>query len=352
MSSPVHSSGSHQRSGPSASAITPARQLVQTDIGVLAMARWFPAGDSAVAAPAGAHATAAPLIVLLHGMFGNTDVWAATALNLARAGLEVLAFDLPGHGERRTRMASPEDTVQALAQALHTVANRPLVLVGQSFGTLIATRLMSLLSASRNAGTTQDEHAACSASDVRPQFSPAVSAGAAHPDSRPVGVSSSADVASGSPPVVGLVLLSPVGLGPDVNRDFLLNVMSAAERADVAALERAFAQLTVRHYRASHAYMQRLCQRIADASEQLYTFIDATVDITGSQRVDLIGDLAAACVPVTVVHGREDAVLPWQQVLNAPPQVALHLPAQVGHMPHWEANPLVCTLIGRAAGLR
>lgn len=170
MSSPVHSSGSHQRSGPSASTITPARQLVQTDIGVLAMARWFPAGDSAVAAPAGAHATAAPLIVLLHGMFGNTDVWAATALNLARAGLEVLAFDLPGHGESRTRMASPEDTVQALAQALHTVANRPLVLVGQSFGTLIATRLMSLLSASRNAGTTQDEHAACSASDVRPQF--------------------------------------------------------------------------------------------------------------------------------------------------------------------------------------
>lgn len=288
---------------------SPARHLVQTDIGVLALKHWMPAGGAApgvAESPRGA--SAHPLVVLVHGMFGDSDVWAATALNLARAGLEVIAFDLPGHGASKTRVASPDETVAALAQALDHFGPRPLLLVGQSFGTLISTRLMSRLN-------------------------------------------SSAESAATSPHVAGLVLLSAVGLGTEVNRDFLLGVMSAAEAGDVAALEKAFAALTVRHYRSSPVYMRGLCQRIAAASEQLYVFIDATVDNIGQQRVSLLEDLADATVPVVLVHGREDGVLPWQQALNAPPQVALHLPDKVGHMPHWEANVLVCTLICRAAGL-
>ncbi|MDO4231131.1 MAG: alpha/beta fold hydrolase [Lautropia sp.] len=331
---------------------SPARHLVQTDIGTLALKHWMPPGATAPEAAESARgASAYPLVVLVHGMFGDSDVWAATALNLARAGLEVIAFDLPGHGASKTRVASPDETVAALLQALHHFGPRPLLLVGQSFGTLIATRLMSRLNAARNAGFAQDQHADGRASDAAPQLSSFSPSGGAHSGRRPVGVPSSGEADATSPHVAGLVLLSAVGLGTEVNRDFLLGVMSAAEAGDVAALEKAFAALTVRHYRSSPAYMRGLCQRIAAASEQLYVFIDATVDIIGQQRVSLIEDLTNATVPVVLVHGREDGVLPWQQALNAPPQVALHLPEKVGHMPHWEANALVCMLICRAAGL-
>ena len=70
----------------------------------------------------------------------------------------------------------------------------------------------------------------------------------------------------------------------------------------------------------------------------------------GRQVHSILEILAALPVPVTLVHGREDAVLPWQQALNVPGSVAIHLLPDVGHMPHWEAAALVSTIIGRAAG--
>ena len=85
-----------------------------------------------------------PCVVLLHGMFGDVDVWSATALNLARAGLEVLAFDLPGHGRSLAEVENADETVQALLAALQAYAEAraqhpvPVLLVGHSFGGLFA----------------------------------------------------------------------------------------------------------------------------------------------------------------------------------------------------------------------
>lgn len=273
---------------------------VETAIGPLAGQHWLPvAGKGAPAARLSGGGTL-PRVLLVHGLFGSSDVWAATALNLARNGLEVLAFDLPGHGGSAAAWAeSPDEVVASLVEALRGRDDRPLLLVGHSFGTLVATRLLTALPA---AGL----------------------------------------------PVHGLVLLSAIGLGSEVNKPFLLDVIEAR---DDAALVRALDHLTVRKYRSSPAYLSELRQRIAASRDQLYVFVDATVDITGQQTISLVDELAAATVPVALVHGREDAILPWQQALAAPPQVALHLPPGVGHMPHWEANALVCTLLRRAAGL-
>lgn len=271
---------------------------VQTDIGLLAGQHWRPVTGRL---PPTVDAGRLPRVLLVHGMFGSSDVWAATALNLARSGLEVLSFDLPGHGGSTAWADSPDAVVRAFLHVLQQGwADRPLLLVGHSFGTLVATRLLAALQAAGQA-------------------------------------------------VHGLVLLSPLGLGAEVNRPFLLDVIEAR---DDAALARALDHLTVRKYRSSPAYLSVLRQRLLASRDQLYVFVDATVDITGQQTVSLIEPLAAATVPVTLVHGQKDAIFPWQHALAAPPQVALHLPPAVGHMPHWEASTLVDAVLRRAAGLR
>ncbi|MFC2523855.1 MAG: alpha/beta fold hydrolase [Lautropia mirabilis] len=244
-----------------------------------------------------------PRVVLLHGMFGDVDVWSATALNLARGGQEVLAFDLPGHGQSEAEVANADEAVQALLAALQAHdgqmgMERPVLLVGHSFGGLVASMLAARM----------------------------------------------ADAAS--PALAGLVLLSPSGLGEEVNRDFLLSVIEAA---DDGALARALEALTVKHYRSSAAYVRAMRARLQAAQAQLYRLVDDVVDITGRQSRSIVETLASLSVPVTLVHGREDAVIPWQHALNAPPATALHLLPGIGHMPHWEAAALTTNIIIRAA---
>ena len=247
-------------------------------------------------------AEAWPTVVLVHGMFGDVDVWSATALNLARAGLSVLAADLPGHGESTAEVDSAEQAAQAIgaaldawqavsAQAEATQDGQRLLLVGHSFGALVASL------------EREDR-------------------------------------------LAGLVLLSPSGLGEEVNRDFLLSVIEAA---DDDALACALEALTVKHYRSSAAYVRAMRVRLQAAQAQLYRLVDDVVDITGRQSRSIVETLASLSVPVTLAHGREDAVIPWQHALNAPPATALHLLPGIGHMPHWEAAALTTNIIIRAA---
>lgn len=248
-----------------------------------------------------------PTVVLVHGMFGDVDVWSATALNLTRAGLSVLAADLPGHGESTAEVDSAEQAAQAIgaaldawqaasAQAEAVQGGRRLLLVGHSFGALVATTLAASLEREGR--------------------------------------------------LAGLVLLSPSGLGEEVNRDFLVSVIEAA---DDEALACALETLTVKHYRSSAAYVRTMRARLLAAQAQLYRLVDDVVDITGRQSRSIVETLASLSVPVTLVHGREDAVIPWQHALNAPPATALHLLPGIGHMPHWEAAALTTNIIIRAA---
>ena len=159
-----------------------------TPFGNIRLRYWPAAGASGEAGSRGGNkaeskAEAWPTVVLVHGMFGDVDVWSATALNLARAGLSVLAADLPGHGESTAEVDSAEQAAQAIgaaldawrdasAQAEAVQGGRRLLLVGHSFGALVASTLAASLE--RESG------------------------------------------------LAGLVLLSPSGLGEEVTRDFLL----------------------------------------------------------------------------------------------------------------------------------
>ncbi|MDO4905701.1 MAG: alpha/beta fold hydrolase [Lautropia sp.] len=228
--------------------------------------------------------------VLLHGMFGSIDVWSATALNLSRAGLNVLAIDLPGHGDSRAQVRSVDAVVEAVADVL--VAEQPLhpVLVAHSFGSLIAARLL-----------TQHLFAA-----------------------------------------EALVLLAPLGMGAEIRRRFIEGILSAT---DEASLAEALAYLTVRHYRASTSYLRAMLDRLDEGRPQLTALVRQLFDASGRVRYRILDCLQAFEGPQRIVQGRADAVLPWRHVLDAPPQTALHLLPDTGHMPHWEANALTIRLI-------
>lgn len=316
-----------------------------TPFGNIRLRYWPAAGASGEAGSRGRNqaedkAEAWPTVVLVHGMFGDVDVWSATALNLARAGLSVLAADLPGHGESTAEVDSAEQAAQAIGAALDAWRD--------------ASAQAEVMQAE---GSSHRAEAAGLASPLAlPASCRAREGGEALQDGQQlllVGHSFGALVASTLAAslekmgrLAGLVLLSPSGLGEEVNRDFLLSVIEAA---DDGALARALEALTVKHYRSSAAYVRAMRARLQAAQAQLYRLVDDVVDITGRQSRSIVETLAGLSVPVTLVHGREDAVIPWQHALNAPPATALHLLPGIGHMPHWEAAALTTNIIIRAA---
>jgi pimeloyl-ACP methyl ester carboxylesterase len=55
----------------------------------------------------------------------------------------------------------------------------------------------------------------------------------------------------------------------------------------------------------------------------------------GVQQLFLVPELEKMKLPVRVLFGRQDRILRWQEALNLPGKIALHL-FDTGHMLHWE----------------
>jgi len=144
-----------------------------------------------------------------------------------------------------------------------------------------------------------------------------------------------------------LVLISPIGLGTEIEQGFLDGMTHAAS---LEALKREMRKLTVRALPSGSDYLSSLRQRLSTRSESLIALCRG-VSRNGVQQVDITPDLAQVPTPVAIIQGRQDAILPWTHALNAPPRVALHLVPQAGHMPQWEASELTLEVIIRAAGL-
>ena len=59
-----------------------------------------------------------------------------------------------------------------------------------------------------------------------------------------------------------------------------------------------------------------------------------------TQGFDLVSALHRLECPTRIVWGRKDRVLDWQDALQAPGHVGLHLLPEVGHVPQLEAPDL------------
>src|ERR1700761_2864201 len=78
-------------------------------------------------------------VVLVHGLRGSRQEWDAVGALLARAGHDVIAPDLPGHGSRQNEQFTITESIETIAAAALSAARVP-VIVGHALGGHLAIR--------------------------------------------------------------------------------------------------------------------------------------------------------------------------------------------------------------------
>ena len=222
--------------------------------------------------------------VLLHGFAGDAQTWAALAPQLARRGLAVAAPDLPGHGATALEAADLADLAGPLAALL--AEGGKVELIGHSLGGTVAVTLARLY----------------------PQH------------------------------VARLTLLAPAGVGAAINGDFV-HGMAAVQTP--GALSHLLRQLSPRPPALSKSQLAELARSLA--SGRLAELAGAIV-AGNQQQLDIVADLEALPMPVRVVWGLADEIIPWTQVTRLPTRVAIHLVSGAGHMPQWDAPQHIAAL--------
>jgi pimeloyl-ACP methyl ester carboxylesterase len=233
--------------------------------------------------------------VFLHGFGADLNAW-RPLLGALKGARPILAIDLPGHG--RSALSGPVDFETILGAVRSTLDKEAIGaahLVGHSLGGAIAAALAERLS-------------------------------------RLVG---------------SLTLIAPAGLGPEINGAFLAGFLGARGPADLAPWTRLLArdEAALGSALVNTTLRQRADLHVEVAQEK----IAAALFPDGTQAFSIRGHLAALAVPTKIVFGLEDRIIPARQVEGLPGAVALHLFANVGHMPHFEVRAAVARLIEEAA---
>ncbi|WP_457301623.1 acetoin dehydrogenase dihydrolipoyllysine-residue acetyltransferase subunit [Phyllobacterium sp. P5_D12] len=244
-------------------------------------AAWLREGKNSALAP----------LVLIHGFGSDLNSW-RPMLGGGTLDNPILAIDLPGHG------ASPHtipDDLHAIAELVEqTVAayhTGPIILVAHSFGGAVAT-----------------EVAARGHLDIR-----------------------------------ALVLIASAGLGPEINGAFLSGFVRARTEPSLVAWMKQLVQdeslLTKPFISATLAQSQNVALRDAQQLVADRFFAD------GTQVIDVRSTLANLTLPVRVIFGAADRVIPATHATGLPGEIAVHLFAGTGHMPQLEQREKIMRIL-------
>jgi pyruvate dehydrogenase E2 component (dihydrolipoamide acetyltransferase) len=223
-------------------------------------------------------------LVLIHGFGGDAAGWGFVQAALA-GERDVIALDLPGHGssEKTVRDGSIEAQADAVLGFLDALGIAKAHLAGHSMGGGIVLAI------------------ALKAPDR----------------------------------VASVTAIAPVGLGPGINLDYLKGFVSARKRRDVETVLR---QLFVNEALVTPALAEEIIRykRLDGAQGALETLLAALLDGTG-QRDQYRDRLGSIRVPVTVIWGAEDRIIPAAHATGLAPSVRVEILAGAGHMPQVEA---------------
>ena len=235
-------------------------------------------------------------LVLLHGFAAEANSWRPLFNALKRSGGQdfgVLAVDLPAHGKSSDDSAgSLEQIVAALEHTLASEGIRNCHLVGHSFGGAIALAATAL--------------------------APGLQ-------------------------VRSLSLIAPIGLGPEINGAFIRGIAASTHRASLVAwLKQLFANPAIMDEGFIATAEQQLSdparrKRLAALAERFFP--------DGTQALDLRRALAETRMPVRVVWGAADRIVPASHSEGLPGRIAVHRFANVGHLPHVEARDAVAEIL-------
>lgn len=233
-------------------------------------------------------------IVFLHGFGGCHTIWRDVVAALV-PGVRALAYDLPGHGESLECQGTGGAMPAARAILADLAARRlgKIHLVGHSMGGAIAT-LMAL----------------------------------ADPEK-----------------VASLTLLAPGGFGPEINGPLLRRYAAAADKEEIDACLTAMSgprSVPPRH-------VVDTLFRMRGRPGQVQSLVDAAAAMTKGDRQGVIPreQLDALGMPVMMVWGTDDPVLPVDQAEGLPAHFHLHHVLEAGHMLVEEAPDLIAKVVRR-----
>jgi pyruvate dehydrogenase E2 component (dihydrolipoamide acetyltransferase) len=234
-------------------------------------------------------------VVLVHGFGADLNAWMFNQPALAETR-RVVALDLPGHGGSTKvldKAVDAESFAADLDRALAALAIDKLHLIGHSMGGAIAL--------------------------VFAQWQPER--------------------------VASLTLIAPAGLGPEINAAFITGFIRAQRRRemqevlsllvhDPALLSRAMVEDVLRYKR-------------LDGVQAALEAIAAEWFPNGSQRLGLAASLAGLRLPVQLIWGRDDQIIPAAHAEAFGGSLPVHVLDAAGHLPHMEKAGEVNRLIAR-----
>jgi pyruvate dehydrogenase E2 component (dihydrolipoamide acetyltransferase) len=230
-------------------------------------------------------------LLLIHGFGGDLLSWQMNQAEWA-ADRPVVAIDLPGHGG--SSKSVPQGDVENLARlvlaAMDALELPRAHVAGHSLGGAIALAL------------------------------------ALDPSRR----------------VASVTLVAPAGLGPEINQAYIDGFVAADRRKELKPVaEQLFADpgMVTREMLDDLLAYKRL-----DGVDAALREISSAVFAGGRQRFSLRERVAEAGVPVQVIFGTEDRIIPASHA-EALPEGARHLIAGAGHMVHLEKAEQVNLLV-------
>ena len=140
-----------------------------------------------------------------------------------------------------------------------------------------------------------------------------------------------------------LCLLAPAGLGPEVNGEFLAGF---ARANSVDSLHPWLRQLTAEPETIDRSFAELAMAQRSDPQLRRHQLeMASTLFPDGTQCADLRTALRALTLPLRVIWGKKDGIIPWRHALEAGWRAGVHLLPAVGHLPHIEAPAEVALIV-------
>ena len=231
-------------------------------------------------------------IVLVHGFGSELAIWRPLLTGFA-CKAPILGVDLPAHGKSSAfEVSGFHAMVDLLGEALQAHGIRRAHLVGHSLGAATVAAVA--------------ERAA-----IEPR---------------------------------SLVLLSPAGLGPDINGAFLSGFCRARTEDSLASW---MGLLVANPAQISPALVKStLRARPSGGTADTLERITEILFPDGTQGFSVRGAFRELSIPAKIIVGAQDRIIPAAHARGLPGHVAIHCFSNVGHMPHLE----ICLEVGRLIG--